>query len=87
MPTKAFCSTTCFSSYKASEEGRRLFAEFVLLNTGYLRRLDSSMKNEALPPPTEVPIHGQLREKRAAVANVPVKVQCKRQAERKKGRG
>lgn len=74
IPTKAFCSSTCFSRYKSSEEGRRLFAEFVLLSTGYLRRLDNCVEPEALPAPKEVPIRGRLQECKIEVPDVPVKV-------------
>lgn len=75
IPSKAFCSSACFEKYKASEEGRRLLAEYAVLATGYLRRLDHSFTNETLPAPIMRSFRSAiLREQPIEVQEIPVGV-------------
>eukprot|EP00049_Salpingoeca_infusionum_P019219 m.360861 g.360861 ORF g.360861 m.360861 type:complete len:755 (-) comp19212_c0_seq1:506-2770(-) len=51
VPTKAFCSSTCFDVYKCSDAGKRLFSEYYMMATGYFRRHDSYFTPDQLPMP------------------------------------
>eukprot|EP00730_Choanoeca_flexa_P019995 TRINITY_DN9775_c0_g1_i3.p1 TRINITY_DN9775_c0_g1~~TRINITY_DN9775_c0_g1_i3.p1 ORF type:complete len:802 (+),score=150.82 TRINITY_DN9775_c0_g1_i3:461-2866(+) len=73
MPTKAFCSGSCFARYQSSAEGQRVFREFYMLGTGYLRRYDSGLAQTDLPKASQ-DYQPRLREEPVMVEQSPVDI-------------
>ena len=73
IPTKAFCSPGCFERYQSAAEGKRVFSEFHMLGSGYLRRIDSGLEPEQLPT-AQHDYRAGLREEPLVIESCPVDV-------------